>query len=56
MAVSGNSTTNGMRGLLSLASTQVDPGTSVANTDAFVKAVYAAENAAVKQSRVTQVL
>lgn len=46
-AVLGTTTANGPSGLLSLASTQVDPGTSVANTDAFVKAVYAARNAAV---------
>lgn len=46
-AVLGNTTANGPSGLLSLASTQVDPGTSVANTDPFVKAVYAARNATV---------
>lgn len=46
-AVLGNTTANGPSGLLSLASTQVDPGTSVANTDSFVKAVYAAQYATV---------
>jgi HK97 family phage major capsid protein len=46
-AVLGNTTTNGPSGLLSLASTQVDPGASVANTDAFVKAIYAAKYTAV---------
>lgn len=46
-AVLGNTTTNGMSGLLSLTSTQVDPGASLTNLDAFVKAVYAAQNAAV---------
>jgi HK97 family phage major capsid protein len=46
-AVLGNTTSNGPSGLLSLASTQVDPGASLANTDAFVKAVYAAQNATV---------
>lgn len=44
-AVLGNTTANGPSGLLSLASTQVDPGASLANTDAFVKAVFAGQNA-----------
>ncbi|WP_170937435.1 phage major capsid protein [Mycobacterium avium] len=38
-----NTTAKGPNGLLSLASTAVDPGTSVANLDAFVSARYAAE-------------
>ncbi|AFC50638.1 phage major capsid protein [Mycobacterium intracellulare] len=46
-AVLGTTTTNGPSGLLSLASTQVDPGASVTNLDAFVKAVYAGQNATV---------
>ncbi|WP_062895024.1 phage major capsid protein [Mycobacterium avium] len=46
-AVLGNTTTDGPRGLLSLASTVVDPGASLTNLDAFVKAVYAAQNATV---------
>lgn len=49
-AVLGNTTSQGPSGLLSLASTQVDPGASLANTDAFVKAVYAAANADVPAS------
>lgn len=38
-----NTTTKGPKGLLSLASTQVDPGTSVTNLDPFVSARFAAE-------------
>jgi HK97 family phage major capsid protein len=44
-AVMGNTTTDGMSGLLSLAATQVDPGASLVNLDPFVKAVFAAQNA-----------
>lgn len=46
-AVLGNTTTNGPSGLLSLASTVVDPGASLSNLDSFIDAVYAAENATV---------
>jgi HK97 family phage major capsid protein len=46
-AVLGNTTTNGPSGLLSLASTVVDPGASLTNLDPFIAAVYAAQNAAV---------
>lgn len=38
-----DTTTKGPNGLLSLSSTAVDAGTSVANTDAFISARYAAE-------------
>jgi HK97 family phage major capsid protein len=46
-AVLSSTTTNGPSGLLSLASTQVEPGAALANTDPFVEAVFAAQNAAV---------
>jgi HK97 family phage major capsid protein len=39
----GNTTTKGPNGLLSLSSTAVDTGASVANLDAFISARYAAE-------------
>lgn len=47
-AVLGNTTAQGPNGLLSLAATNVDPGVSVTNLDSFVKAIYAAKNAAVE--------
>lgn len=46
-AVLGNTTANGPSGLLSLASTQVDPGASLTNLDPFIAAVFAAQNAVV---------
>ena len=42
-AVLGNTTTNGPSGLLSLASTLVDPGVSLTNLDPFIKAIYTAK-------------
>ncbi|UJL26837.1 MULTISPECIES: phage major capsid protein [Mycolicibacterium] len=44
----GNTTTNGPSGLLSIASTAVDTGSAIANTDPFVEAVFAAKNVGAK--------
>ncbi|ORB67687.1 phage major capsid protein [Mycolicibacterium tusciae] len=44
----GNTTTNGPKGLLSIASTAVDTGAAIANTDPFVKAVFAAKSVGAK--------